>query len=71
MIKKIQKVVRTLYELEPTELQKALAEGWNVAHVNPLGGGYTLEYILEKDNAELKPFPGNLGNSETVKNPEE
>jgi hypothetical protein len=71
MIKKIQKVVRTDYGLQPMELEKALSDGWTVAYVNPFGGGYTLEYILEKDNAEVKPFPGNLGNSETVKNPEE
>ena len=56
MIKKIQKVVRTQYELQPQELEAALAEGWIVAHVNPLGGGYMLEYILEKDNAEPKPL---------------
>jgi hypothetical protein len=61
--KKLQKVVRTAYEVQPIELENALNEGWTVEHVNPIGGGYTLEYILEKTE--------NLGNSETVKNPEE
>ena len=60
---KRQKVVRTLGEYDPVELQKALDEGWTVAMVNHLDGGYGLEYILEKTE--------NLGNSKAVKNPEE
>lgn len=60
---KRQKVIRTLGEYDPVELQKALDEGWTVAMVNHLDGGYGLEYILEKTE--------NLGNSKAVKNPEE
>ncbi|MBP5792565.1 MAG: hypothetical protein J6W46_02830 [Spirochaetaceae bacterium] len=60
---KRQIVVRTYGEYNPAELQRALDEGWIVAMVNHLEGGYGLEYILEKIE--------NLGNSKAVKNPEE
>ena len=60
---KRQKVVRTYGEYNPVELQNILDEGWTVAMVNHLDGGYGLEYILEKTE--------NLGNSKAVKNPEE
>lgn len=55
--RKLQKVVRTAYELEPRELEKALNEGWTVEHVNPIGGGYTLEYILEKTESQGYKLP--------------
>ena len=61
--KKLQRVVRSDSESQPIELEKALNEGWTVVHVNQTGGGYALEYILEKTE--------NLGNSKVVKNPEE
>ena len=63
-IKKLQKVVRTDYEYSPRDLEKALADGWTVAHITQMGMGRSkLEYILEKTE--------NLGNSKAVKKPEE
>lgn len=59
---KRQKVVRTLGEYVPVDLQKALDEGWTVAMVNHLDRGYGLEYILERTEID--------GRTETVKNPE-
>lgn len=62
--KRRQMVIRTDYDYQPRELETALKEGWKVVHVTQMGMGRSkLEYILEKT--------GNLGNSETVKNPEE
>ena len=62
--KKLQKVVRTDYEYRPRDLEEALADGWTVAHITQMGMGRSkIESILEKTEI--------LGNSETVKNPEE
>ena len=59
---KRQRVIRTLGNYTPVELQKALDEGWTVAMVNHLDGGYGLEYILERTEID--------GRTKAVKNPE-
>lgn len=61
--RKLQKVVRTYGEYKPVELQTALDEGWIVAMANQLGGGYGLEYIIERTEID--------GRTKAVKNPEE
>ena len=62
MAGKIQRVMRTYYGETQTHINEYLQKGWTVVHVNPIGND-ALEYVLEKTE--------NLGNSETVKNPEE